>query len=61
VRIFFAQTLVDVEYTRLIGPGSAGHTATLLILLRDVLAIHVTRGGGYHGCERGHGTGLVAV
>jgi hypothetical protein len=61
VRIFSVQTIVDVECTRLIGSGSAGHDATLLILLGDVWAIHVTGGRGYHGCKRGHDTGLVAV
>jgi hypothetical protein len=62
VQIFSVQTVVDVECTRLIGPGSAVHDATLLILLGDVRAIHVTGEGGiYHGCKRGHGTGLVAV
>ncbi len=58
---FSVQTIVDVECTRLIGPGSTGHNATLLILLGDVRAIHVTGGGGYHGCERVHGTEVVAV
>ncbi len=43
---FFCSTIVDVECTRLIGPGSAGHDAALLILLRDVQAIHVTGGEG---------------
>ncbi len=62
MRNFSVQTIVDVECTRLIGPGSAGHNAALLILFEDVRAIHVTgEGGGYHGCIRGHGTGLVAV
>ncbi len=57
MRNYSVQTIVDVECTRLIGPGSAGHDAALLILLGDVRAIHVTRGGGggYHGCERGRG------
>ena len=46
MRNFSVQTIVDVECTRLIGPGSAGHDAALLILLGDVRAIHVTGGGG---------------
>ncbi len=45
MRNFSVQTIVDVECTRLIGPGSAGHNATLLILLGDVRAIHITEGG----------------